>query len=153
MNMPLVDQQVAGQSDPCDRYQIRRQLELFRVQEDSHLIYQGQEHLIVLRYLQRRVAARPRQLRNHIRRVYLSIQTREVDHLLGALVDLMLVLDGRGRYLLRRMLEQSTPLLKKAHLKLLETALLSGNLAPLRSIDQGESVLGNGGLPAPVSRR
>jgi hypothetical protein len=152
MNMPLVDQH-APVTDATGRYQVRRQLELFRIQEDPHLIYRGDEHLIVLRYLQRRVAARPSQLRNHIRRVYLAIQTRESAHLTGALVDLMLVLKGRGRYLLNRMLEQSGPLLRKDHLKLFETALLCGDLAPLRKVEQGESILSNGGLPSLAARR
>lgn len=152
MNMPLVNQHEPD-ADPSGCYQIKRQLELFRIQEDSHLIYRGDEQLIVLRYLQRRVAARPSQLRNHIRRVYLAIQTCEPDHLTGALVDLMLVLKGRGRYLLNRMLKQSGPLLKKEHLKLFETAILCGDLRPLRKIDQGESILSNGGLPAPANRR
>lgn len=150
--MPLVNQH-EPEAGPRACYQIRRQLELFRIQEDSHLIYHGKEHVIVLRYLQRRVAARPAQLRNHIRRVYLAIQVAEAEHLTGALIDLMLVLKGRGRYLLNRMLKQSRPLLKKEHLKLFETAVLCGDLRPLRKIGQGESILSNGGLPAPVNRR
>jgi len=150
MNLPLVDPPEPSSRDGALQFQINRQLELFRIQEDSHLIYRGDENIIVLRYLQRRVAARPKQLRNHIRRVYLSIKSRESEHLTGALVDLMLVLHGRGRYLVNRMLDQSKALLPPEHLKLLRLAVDSGNTERLRILSQGESVLGNGGMPTVV---
>lgn len=146
MTMPLtVESSVA---DASRHYQIVRQLELFRIQEDPHLIYRGQENVIVLRYLQRRVAARPIQLRNHIRRVYLAIQSREVAHLTGALIDLLIILKGKGRYLVERMLEQSRPLLKPEHHQLMRKVCDTGNTDKLRAIPQGESVLSNGGMPS-----
>ncbi|KEA63845.1 hypothetical protein ADIMK_1972 [Marinobacterium lacunae] len=133
------------------QFQINRQLELFRIQEDSHLIYRGDQNVIVLRYLQRRVAARPKQLRNHIRRVYLAIKSRDSEHLTGALIDLILVLHGRGRYLINRMLDQSKPLLQPAHLRLMRQVTDSGNIERLRTLSQGESVLSNGGMPLAVA--
>ncbi|MBS98534.1 MAG: hypothetical protein CMI01_07640 [Oceanospirillaceae bacterium] len=148
MNLPLVDSAEPDMSTAVRQYQVNRQLELFRIQEDPHLIYRGGEPVIVLRYLQRRVAARPKQLRNHIRRVYLSIQSREAGHLTGALVDLMLVLRGKGRHLIKRMLEQSEPLLTPTTLDLMRQASETGDPEPLRALSQGESVLGNGGVPA-----
>ncbi|GGB90565.1 hypothetical protein GCM10011352_15740 [Marinobacterium zhoushanense] len=150
MNVPLVDPLEPSAGNGALQFQIKRQLELFRIQEDSHLIYRGEENLIVLRYLQRRVAARPKQLRNHIRRVYLSIKSRDAEHLTGALVDLILVLHGRGRYLIKRMLEQSKPLLHQSHFKLMHQVSESGDLDRLRALSQGESVLSNGGMPTVV---
>ncbi|WP_146071850.1 hypothetical protein [Marinobacterium lutimaris] len=146
MTLPLTVE--SSGVDASRQYQIVRQLELFRIQEDPHLIYRGQEHLIVLRYLQRRVAARPIQLRNHIRRVYLAIQSREVAHLTGALVDLMLILKGKGRYLVERMLDQSRPLLKPEYHQLMKKVCDTGQTDRLRAIPVGESVLSNGGMPS-----
>lgn len=150
MNLPPVDSSDLPTGSDALQFQLKRQLELFRIQEDSHLIYRGEENLIVLRYLQRRVAARPKQLRNHIRRVYLAIKSRESEHLAGALVDLILVLHGRGRYLVNRMLEQSKPLLNPSHLSLMRQVCESGDDGRLCSLSQGESVLSNGGMPTAV---
>ncbi|WP_432694930.1 hypothetical protein ACQUQP_10225 [Marinobacterium sp. YM272] len=146
MTMPLTVE--SSFVDASHHYQIVRQLELFRIQEDPHLIYRGQENVIVLRYLQRRVAARPSQLRNHIRRAYLAIQSREVAHLTGALIDLMIILKGKARYLVERMLDQSRPLLKPEHHQIMKKACDTGQIDRLRAIPQGESVLSNGGMPS-----
>lgn len=152
MNLPPVGPSDLPTGSDVMQVQLDRQLELFRIQEDSHLIYRGDENMIVLRYLQRRVAARPKQLRNHIRRVYLAIKSREPEHLTGALVDLILVLHGRGRYLINRMLDQSKPLLNPSHLSLMRQVCESGDIARLRALSQGESVLSNGGMPTVVER-
>ncbi len=145
MNMPLIEQNQG--IDPDIETRVTKLLALLRTQEDSHLIYDGAESLLVLRYLQRRVAARPIQLRNHIRRIYLSIQCRDRKQLYGALIDLLVVLKGRGQVLLKRILEQSRPLLNADDFQLMIKIGESGDLRLLNSLPDSESVMINGLLP------
>ena len=111
MNLYLKEQEPMTIDWSLYNQRMQQQVALLLAQEDSHLIYHGSHPETVLSYLQRSVASDPVSLRTHIRRIYLAIQCRAKEQLVGALVDLMLVLQGRGQQLLERVLGQSEPLL------------------------------------------
>ncbi|WP_010322965.1 hypothetical protein [Marinobacterium stanieri] len=117
---------------------------MFSLQADKRLIYVGVQPTVALRYLTRLVAARPRVLRNHIRRVYLSIQCADSERVTGALIDLLLVLRGRGQFLVNRLIQQSGPLLLSEHRITMNKAVDTRELDLLSSLPLDNSVLSNG---------
>lgn len=117
---------------------------MFNLQADKRLIYVGTQPTVALRYLTRLVAARPRILRNHIRRVYLAIQCADSDLLTGALIDLLLVLRGRGQFLVNRLIQQSGPLLQSDHRIIMNKAVDTRDLSRLAVLSLEHAVLSNG---------
>lgn len=141
MNLYLTDSEEIAADQKRYRHRAQQQLALLNAQEDHRLIYHGTEPHTVLRYLQRCVASAPQILRVHVRRVYLAIQCGDRNHLVGALVDLILVLNGRGRVLLDRILGQSEPLLTAEALAQLREIGISGDRRVLRKVPLSDSML------------
>ncbi|WP_217333325.1 hypothetical protein [Marinobacterium weihaiense] len=117
---------------------------MFNLQADKRLIYVGTQPTVALRYLTRLVAARPRILRNHIRRIYLAIQCADSDMVTGALIDLLLVLRGRGQFLVNRLIQQSGPLLKSDYRIAMNKAVDTRDLTRLADLPLEYAVLSNG---------
>ncbi|GAA0794390.1 hypothetical protein [Marinobacterium sediminicola] len=117
---------------------------MFNLQADKRLIYVGAQPTVALRYLTRLVAARPRILRNHIRRVYLAIQCADNEQLTGALIDLLLVLRGRGQFLVNRLIQQSGPLLQSDYRIIMNKAVDTRDLSRLAELPLEHAVLSNG---------
>src|SRR5690554_689023 len=117
---------------------------MFNLQADKRLIYVGAQPTVALRYLTRLVAARPRVLRNHIRRIYLAIQCADNDQLTGALIDLLLVLRGRGQFLVNRLIQQSGPLLQSDYRIAMNKAVDTRDLSRLAELPLEYAVLSNG---------
>ncbi|MBA4501878.1 hypothetical protein [Marinobacterium marinum] len=117
---------------------------MFNLQADKRLIYIGVQPTVALRYLTRLVAARPRILRNHIRRIYLAIQCADNEQLTGALIDLLLVLRGRGQFLVNRLIQQSGPLLHSDHRIAMNKAVDTRDLSRLVDLPLEHAVLSNG---------
>ena len=117
---------------------------MFNLQVDKRLIYAGTQPTVALRYLTRLVAARPRTLRNHIRRIYLAIQCADSDSVTGALIDLLLVLRGRGQFLVNRLIQQAGPLLKSECRIAMNKAVDTRDLSRLAELPLEHAVLSNG---------
>lgn len=117
---------------------------MFNLQADKRLIYVGTQPTVALRYLTRLVAARPRILRNHIRRIYLAIQCADNEQLTGALIDLLLVLRGRGQFLVNRLIQQSGPLLQGDYRIAMNKAVDTRDLSRLAELPLDHAVLSNG---------
>lgn len=65
-------------------------------------------------YFDYQVLRSPHVLNNHVRRIYLYSALSDAENLYGALVDLLIVLNGRGASLRERMLQSARPILNKA---------------------------------------
>jgi|GEM_PF-1312922 len=117
---------------------------MFNLHADKRLIYVGVQPTVALRYLTRLVAARPRILRNHIRRIYLAIQCADSERVTGALIDLLLVLRGRGQFLVNRLIQQAGPLLQADHRIAMNKAVDTRDLVRLVDLPLEYAVLSNG---------
>lgn len=80
------------------------------------------------------VLTNPKQLNYHIQRIHLTYKLRMAEPLYAALVDLLLVLDGKGKELSKSMILSTRSLLEKRQFGLLvnvlkhqNTSLLTGN--------------------------
>ncbi len=62
-------------------------------------------------YIDYQVVRRPRVLSNHVKRILLYVNVADADKLYGGLIDLFIVLDGRGENLRHRMLQVAKPVL------------------------------------------
>ncbi|RTE67612.1 hypothetical protein EH243_01300 [Amphritea opalescens] len=117
---------------------------LFIALEGKGLIYDGPHKSILLQHYNRFVAANPNNLRHQVQRVYLAILCHDSDELVGALVDLLITLDGRGKALQQRLLEQGESLLSEADLALFKDSVAQGDNQQLLSLNKPKSVLCNG---------
>jgi hypothetical protein len=117
---------------------------MFNLQDDTRLIYVGAQPTLALHYLTRLVAARPRLLRSHIRRIYLAIQCADSDRVTGALIDLLLVLRGKGQHLINRLIQQSGPLLEPEYRIAMNKAVDTRDLSRLIEFPLEHAVLSNG---------
>ncbi|MCU7797697.1 MAG: hypothetical protein KZQ75_11250 [Candidatus Thiodiazotropha sp. (ex Myrtea spinifera)] len=90
------------------------------------------------------IARKPEALRSHVARIELYVETKD-KHVLGALLDLFLVLKEKGFALRRRMLALSKSLLKPRDLNLLANNLLQGDVnVLLKSLQADNSILSSG---------
>lgn len=145
MNLAVTQAEVAQDERPVKSdLQLRKLQVVFSLQADKRLIYVGTHPTVALRYLTRLVAARPRILRNHIRRIYLAIQCADADQVTGALIDLLLVLRGRGQFLANRLIQQSGPLLKSEYRIAMNKSVDTRDPSRLAELPLEFSVLSNG---------
>ena len=77
-------------------------------------------------YLAQRVARVPQDLHSHVQRIHIHLQKQESAALAGALLDLFIVLEDKGRPLRERMLKLSQPHLDQDHYQLLFDGLSTG---------------------------
>lgn len=107
-------------------------------------------------YLSQQVARRPQDLRLHMQRIFLLVDSKQKDRLPGALVDLFIVLGAAGQALKKRCLKLATGLLDGAARRLLESAVNRGIRPddPALSRYRGTVLsLGFTGTPMLVTRR
>jgi hypothetical protein len=117
---------------------------LFVALEGKGLIYDGPHKSILLNHYNRLVAANPNNLRHQVQRVYLAILCHEADELIGALIDLFITLDERGKGLKVRLLEQGASLLREEDLSVFNDILGQGEKRKLLQLNKQKSVLCNG---------
>lgn len=73
-----------------------------------------------------RIVVNPRDLRTHVQRILVCLRLRDENALRGSLVDLFIVLEGRGQALKLRMLETAAPILSKTLAAFLRRHLNTG---------------------------
>lgn len=119
----------------------------FESQDSSSLIYRGAFPALQLRIARRQVAAKPLELKMHVRRVYLAIRCNNKPQVIGALIDLLIVLRFSKSALFQRLVQQAAPLLDTPEtLMNIEKPVSAAFLA---GFDTSCSVLMNGNtLPA-----
>lgn len=116
----------------------------FEAHTQTSLIYNGELAEQNLYHVTRMVAADPHCLRAHVRRIFLAIHCRDVAAIQGALLDLFLVLKGRGQLLFNRLLSLALLPFSKDVRGRFEAAFSSGDLNEVMQLPAGKSVLVNG---------
>ncbi len=128
----------------CNEMMIDRVRAAFEAQSLNSLIYTGGLHEQNLYHITRMVAASPHCLQLHVRRIFLALRCRNRAAAIGALIDLYLILQGRGWGLFERLVKQVIRL-QGGNLKTtLERTLLSGDSRRVLSLPLDHSVLANG---------
>lgn len=125
-------------------YDIDRIHAAFEAMDSADLIYRGVQQQRNLYHLTRLVAANPRLLTAHVRRVYLATQLADKDELSGALVDLCWVLGKQGQALRKRLLDQVAGLLGNDVRQVFDHSLNIDNPQLLRQLPTDKAVLING---------
>ena len=80
----------------------------------------------LLDFLARKVAARPRDLVNHARRIFLARRQNDAEETFAALFDLFVATGANGLGLRQRLLRRCTPLLDSNSLEFLQAGLANG---------------------------
>jgi hypothetical protein len=118
----------------------------FELQKSRSLICENADVELGLNYTSRSVSAVPKQLRTHIRRIYFAIRRGDKTRLTGAIVDLFLVLKGKGKALVNRVIDQAEPLLDKKTLSDLRKFADTSDFRFITHLPLQYSVLVNGSL-------
>ncbi len=116
----------------------------FEARGQSSLIYYGDLVERNLYHVTRMVAADPTCLSAHVRRIFLAMQCRNVPAIQGALLDLFLVLKGRGQLLFNRLLELAIMPFSQEIRGPVQQAFSSGDINQVMKLPCGQSVLVNG---------
>lgn len=116
----------------------------FESMEQSQLIYRGSLLKQNLEYFSRRVAKDPSDLTSHVKRFYLAMLSRSENNVLGALVDLIIMLRFKGDVLVTRLINESSPVLKDDTQKKLLGVLEDKSAKRILGFDTSKSVLING---------
>ena len=116
----------------------------FEAQEQNSLIYSGRLNEQNLYHVTRMVATSPKCLLSHVRRIFLSIDCKNRLAVIGAFVDLFLVLKGRGKMLFERLLKLAVSVLGSRLMSTLERTFLSDDIKRVMRLPLGHSVLVNG---------
>lgn len=136
LNVPISD---------SDRFAEKLQI-CFELQKSRSLICEQADSELGLRYSSRYISAVPKHLRTHIRRIYFAIRKGDSGRLIGALIDLFLVLRGKGSALVNRVIDQAEPLLDKSTLSALRKFADTSDFRFIRNLPLQYSVLVNGSL-------
>lgn len=136
LNIPVSD---------SDRFAEKLQI-CFELQKSRSLICEHADSELGLCYSSRYISAVPKHLRTHIRRIYFAIRKGDSGRLTGALIDLFLVLRGKGRALVNRVIDQAEPLLDKSTLSALRKFADTSDFRFIRNLPLQYSVLVNGSL-------
>ncbi|KDE38614.1 hypothetical protein ADINL_3069 [Nitrincola lacisaponensis] len=128
-----------------DRFAEKLQI-CFELQKSRSLICEHADTDLGLNYSSRYISAVPKHLRTHIRRIYFAIRKGDSPRLVGALIDLFLVLRGKGKALVNRVIDQAEPLLDKQTLSALRKFADTSDFRFIRSLPLEYSVLVNGSL-------
>ena len=127
-----------------DELAVDRVQAAFEAQNRDTLIYSGRLRQQNLYHTTRIVAATPNCLSSHVRRIFLSIECNDRPALIGALVDLFLVLKGRGRVLFERLLQQSSAVLGRRLMGTMKRTFLGDDVQRVMRLPLDHSVLVNG---------
>ena len=128
-----------------DRFAERLQI-CFELQKSRSLICQEADSELGLSYSSRYVSAAPKHLRAHIRRIYFAIRKGDAERLVGALIDLFLVLQGKGNALVNRLINQAEPMLDRNTLTALRKFADTSDFRFIKNLSLSYSVLVNGSL-------
>lgn len=113
-------------TDPvAGAFEMARPEAAFRIEGHTELCPRDGDEAMQI-YLSRRVAARPRDLRCHTRRVLLSHSLGDAEEAFAALVDLSIATGAKGESLKRRLLRICAPLLTPAQRRFLEEDGIAG---------------------------
>ncbi|MCD8513353.1 MAG: hypothetical protein LRY63_08430 [Nitrincola sp.] len=118
----------------------------FELQKSRSLICENADIDLGLNYTSRYVSAVPKHLRTHIRRIYFAIRRGEKERLIGAIIDLFLVLKGKGKALVNRIIDQAEPILDKKSLSDLRKFADTSDFRFITNLPLQHSVLVNGSL-------
>ncbi|WP_421867096.1 hypothetical protein [Motiliproteus sp.] len=116
----------------------------FEVMACDSLIYRGDQPRLLLQHLGRQVAAQPKSLALHVRRIFLAIQLADGQELFAALADLCWVLESRGQLLLERLVQLGSSLLSGEQQQVLSRYLESPDPDCFKQLVPRRSVLMNG---------
>lgn len=126
----------------------------FESMEQSQLIYRGSLLKQNLEYFSRRVAKDPSDLTSHVKRFYLAMLLRSEKDVLGALVDLIIMLRFKGGVLIERLIHEAEAILNTDIRKELLGVLENKSANKVLGLDTSKSVLINGCcLPAVYKKR
>lgn len=116
----------------------------FETYNQSTLIYDGDLAERNLYHVTRFVASSPNCLSAHVRRIFLAMRCHNVPAIQGALVDLFLVLKGRGKILFGRLLKLAVLPFSQEIRGSIQQAFASGDVKQVMKLPCGQSVLANG---------
>ncbi len=133
------------QASTPDKFADKLQI-CFELQNSRSLICENADIDLGLNYTSRYVSAVPKHLRSHIRRIYFAIRRGEKSRLVGAIIDLFLVLRGRGKGLVNRIIDQAEPVLDKKMLSDLRKFADTSDFRFITNLPLHYSVLVNGSL-------
>lgn len=116
----------------------------FEAHDQSSLIYDGELAELNLYHVTRLVATDTHCLKAHVRRIFLGIRCRNIPAIQGALVDLFIVLKGRGQLLFNRLLDIALMPFAQDIRGPVQQAFSSGDIHQVMKLPCGQSVLANG---------
>lgn len=132
------------ESELADRIQAT-----FESVNQKQMIYRGALPKEALFCFARQVAAHPENLSAHVKRFYLAMLNRSKEKVLGALIDLIIILRFKGDTLTSRLIGEAEPLLGQDAVEQLRGILKDKSAKRVLDLDVSESVLVNGrSLPA-----
>ena len=121
----------------------------FESLEQKSLIYKGVLPKHNLNLAIRKVGATPTDLGAHVKRFYLAMLCRSKKKVLGALIDLMIILRYRGNPLLLRLINEAEVMLGSDLCAQLATIVADKTANGIFRLDVSNSILINGcSLPA-----
>jgi len=80
------------------------------------------------------ISRTPNDLLCHVQRIYYCFTEQQADHLFAALTDLLIILQGKGQALIKRMISGSQSLLSAQQRNLLENAVDEKHLHTLQTV-------------------
>ncbi|MGY8872667.1 MAG: hypothetical protein ACKVJE_19725 [Pseudomonadales bacterium] len=126
----------------------------FESMEQKSLIYKGSLAQLNLEYATRTVASQPMELMVHVKRFYLAMLCKSDKKVLGALIDLLIILRYRGNPLLLRLIKEAEAILGASLCETLKTIAEDKTANGILKLDVSGSVLINGcSLPATYQKR
>lgn len=126
----------------------------FDFSAQKSLIYKGKLTRASLYCAQRAVARDPLDLNAHVKRFYLAMICRSKDAVIGALIDMMIILRFRGDSLSLRLINEAEALIGHALSSELRDIVVSQSTSRLVNLDTSHSVLINGNsMPAVFKKK
>ena len=126
----------------------------FESMEQKSLIYKGTLRELNLNLAVRKVASDPLELMAHVKRFYLAMLCRADKKVLGALIDLLIILRYKGNPLLLRLIKEAEAILGADLCKELKTIAEDKMANGILRLDVSGSILINGcSLPATYQKK
>lgn len=116
----------------------------FEALDSSKLIYQGGQGRLNLTHYTRLVAARPKELRNHVKRVYLATAINDREEIAAAMVDLFWVLEDKAPAFRKKLLGQLAPILDQKVKSVLLSSMAKNDKSVLKQFVSDRTVIVNG---------
>ncbi len=126
----------------------------FESMEQKSLIYKGTLPELNLNLAIRKVASQPMELMTHVKRFYLAMLCRSEKKVLGALIDLLIILRYKGNPLLLRLIKEAEAILGADLCKQLKAIAEDKTANGILQLDVSGSILINGcSLPATYQKK